>query len=137
MENSVRNRNLLASLFWLVSATAYVAAAMPLLMSSDELTKQLGGACAVFITVGIIVNRLKFAVNVYDDEKRFVSASRVTQLRLLSHFVLLLTSVIAFGYVAKFCNGLAWNSSLNYIVIPFGLLFFYYGKWCFVKPGAD
>ena len=127
---------LLAAIFWSVSAFLYVAASIPLISSSDELTKELGGISGVFLGVGLILFRTKFALSVFSDEDRAVSAKHVSRFRLLSLVVLLLTAAIAIGYLVRFCNGWAWNSSLNYIIVPFGLMFFYFGKWCFIKPGA-
>jgi hypothetical protein len=60
----------------------------------------------------------------------------MTVLRLLSLFVLVVSIAIIAGHLIRIVDGVDWKSSLNAILIPFGLIFFYFGKWCFIQPGA-
>jgi hypothetical protein len=119
----------------MASAFLYFCAAAPFVFKSDDLIKKLGGASAVFICMGGLLFKTKYMSNIINSASRSLAVGRERVLHVLSWIAFLITALICIGYVIKYHESNA-SSFVNVILSPFGLLFFYIGRWCVFRPGA-
>jgi hypothetical protein len=99
-------------------------------------SKGMGVVSAVLIAVGTIVSRTNMMLRVVNSARTNIGRRKSLALRAMSWVAFFMMLFIFFGY-AVMKKDSSYAPSLNYILAPFGFLFFYMGRWCVFMAGAS
>ena len=135
MVNKIGARTLVAAAFWSMSLFFYASAIAPLLLVPKPISKGMGVASAILIAIGTIISRTKMASNIVNSADQSIGRRKSYVLRALSWMAFFMMPIIFVGY-ALMKKDPSYVSSSNYMLVPFGFLFFYMGRWCVFMAGS-
>jgi F0F1-type ATP synthase membrane subunit a len=132
VSNRTTIRNLLIAGFWFTSLFLYVSAAAPLASVTATISKELGMASALFIALGCVMFRTRLMRSVISGAQSMPQDRVGNFFRILFWLSLSVMVIILIGYVSQSNHGVQ-HISRNFLIAPFGFLFFCIGRWCLYK----
>jgi hypothetical protein len=129
--NKAAIRSLLAVGFWFASLFLYVSAVVPL-ASSTTISRELSVASVVLVALGCVMFRTRLVREAIISARPMLEDRIGDFFRILFWLSLLVMMAIFIGYALKSDSETRYVSR-NFLMAPFGFLFFCIGRCCIFK----